>query len=243
MKGLFPLRWSREYTNDRDDRMPQSWEPLVSHIYVHTCVDDQISFPKIQLHTGIYLTYNIILPNANARWTRMLPPPLPLPLPLPLFQFPCLSPSPSIPPLLRPPLPMQPAIQKVQAGFGLVQGHHVPGGMDAHEGEIAAAFHLAVLVALSAQAEGGQVDLVVGRLAGPIERFCPGGVAEPVADEVGVALRDGQLERGKKKKEISHRTRAEPGEPGGGDLLRISRLEFAPGCPGRADGTVSSSRH
>lgn len=77
----------------------------------------------------------------------------------------------------------------------------MPAGVDSHEGEVAATFNLADLRAR------GELPAVVGRerevverhlpeslLPGPLERLGPRVVAEPVADEVRVALCGGLVE-------------------------------------------------
>lgn len=76
----------------------------------------------------------------------------------------------------------------------------MPAGMQPHEGEVAAALDLTDLGAhgelfavIGGELEVVEGDVLEGFLAGPLERFGPGAVAEPVADEVGVAL-EGALE-------------------------------------------------
>lgn len=86
------------------------------------------------------------------------------------------------------PLTPNPAVEKVQAAFWLIKRHHVPTGVKPHERKVAAALNLAGVPAAAAEFEIGQGDLVEGLLPGPLERFGPGMVAEPVADEVRVAL-------------------------------------------------------
>lgn len=78
----------------------------------------------------------------------------------------------------------------------------MPTGVQSHEGEIATALHFSnlcppyELIALWGRCRviGGQDEIfernfVEGFLAGPFESFGPSVVAEPVADEVGIALR------------------------------------------------------
>lgn len=87
------------------------------------------------------------------------------------------------------PLTRQPPVQHVQAGSWLVVRHHVPASRKAHEGKVAAGLDGADGSAVVTELERAQRHLVVGLLAGPLERLGPRVVAEPVADEVGVALR------------------------------------------------------
>lgn len=101
------------------------------------------------------------------------------------------APLPSIRPLVLPsgnPFPVQPAVEKVQAGFGLVQGDHVPGRMDPHKREVAATFHLADFPSMATESEGSDVDLVISFFSGPIERFRPGIISQPIAYKVSVTL-------------------------------------------------------
>ena len=87
------------------------------------------------------------------------------------------------------PLPPQPAIKELQACFRLIIRHHVPCAMKAHECEVAAALDLTNLASVAVEAQIRQLDFVKSFLAGPLERFGPSLVAEPVADEVGVTLK------------------------------------------------------
>ena len=64
----------------------------------------------------------------------------------------------------------------------------MPTGVKSHERKVAAALDRPRLPAAAAKFEIGQGDLVKGLLSGPLERFGPGLVAEPVADEVRVTL-------------------------------------------------------
>ena len=86
------------------------------------------------------------------------------------------------------PLTPDPAIEKVQAALWLIKWHHVTTRMKSHERKVAAALNRTGLPTASAKFEIGQVGRVVRLLSGPLERFGPGLVAEPVADEVRVAL-------------------------------------------------------
>ena len=86
------------------------------------------------------------------------------------------------------PFPVQPAVENVQACLGLVQGDHVPGRMDPHKREVAAAFHLADFPSLAAKSEGADIDLIISFLPRPIERFRPGIISQPIADKVSVTL-------------------------------------------------------
>ena len=61
-------------------------------------------------------------------------------------------------------------------------------GVEPHKSEVAAAFNLTGLLAVTAEFEIAEFDFVEGLLAGPLERFGPGVVTEPVADEVSVTL-------------------------------------------------------
>lgn len=48
------------------------------------------------------------------------------------------------------PFTIDPSIEEVQTSRWLIEGHHVSGGMESHEGKIAAGFHLANLFAITA---------------------------------------------------------------------------------------------
>ena len=66
--------------------------------------------------------------------------------------------------------------------------HHVAAGVQFDEGEVAAALDLANLVARAAELKVAELLISVVFLAGPLERLGPRLVAEPIADEIGVAL-------------------------------------------------------
>lgn len=83
---------------------------------------------------------------------------------------------------------MDPSVEEIETSLWLIQGHHVSGGMESHESEIAAGFHLANLFAITAQLQVLRLGLVVRLLTGPLESFGPGLVTQPIADEVGVTL-------------------------------------------------------
>lgn len=57
-----------------------------------------------------------------------------------------------------------------------------------HKGKVAAALDLADLPTVAIELQILELDVVVRLLAGPLERLRPRVVAEPVADEIGVAL-------------------------------------------------------
>ncbi len=88
----------------------------------------------------------------------------------------------------RKPFPVQPPVEKVQAGFGLVQRDHMPSRMDPHERQVAAALDLADLPTRPAQSQRAEGDLVISLLPGPLQRFRPAIITQPVADEVRVPL-------------------------------------------------------
>lgn len=62
------------------------------------------------------------------------------------------------------------------------------GSVHSHKREIATTLDLADFPAVTIKLQILELDIVVRLLAGPLERFGPGVVAEPIADEIGVAL-------------------------------------------------------
>lgn len=62
------------------------------------------------------------------------------------------------------------------------------GSIHSHKRKVATTLHLADLPAVAIELQVLELHVIVRFLAGPLERLGPGEVAEPVADEVGVAL-------------------------------------------------------
>ena len=86
------------------------------------------------------------------------------------------------------PLTPEPAIEEIQTTLWLIKRHHMSTRMKSHKRKVAAALNRTRRPAAAAEFEIDEVDLVESLLAGPLERFGPGMVAEPVADEVRVTL-------------------------------------------------------
>ena len=86
------------------------------------------------------------------------------------------------------PFPVNPSVEEVQAGFGLIQGNHVARSMKPHEGEVAAALDLADFAAVGTEFQVFHLDLIEGLLARPFQGFSPCLVAQPIADKVSVTL-------------------------------------------------------
>ena len=127
---------------------------------------------------------------------------------------------------LRRPLPIDPSVEEVERGLGLVERHHVAAGVQAHKRKVAVALDLARLAARAAELEVLEGQRRKLLLAGPLERLAPGLVAEPVADEVGVTLME----------MLAHvLVSCER------NLRRRSRRESARECQGRGGGRAASS--
>ena len=113
--------------------------------------------------------------------------------------------------------------------------------MQTHKREIATALDLANLAAVTVKSQVLEVDFVEGFLAGPFERFRPRVVAEPVADEVCVAL-FGRISCVSKLVEFGRGEGKGVRRKGWGlDLQRRLRLGVARGWKAPSGGKVSSS--
>lgn len=104
------------------------------------------------------------------------------------------------------PLATQPAVEELQAGFGLVHGDHVATSVETHEGEVTVGLDLAnplASVLLVLNDEVAELKRGVLLLARPLKSLGPGLVTEPVADEVSVTSVD---EDGDLLEETGHQT-------------------------------------
>lgn len=97
--------------------------------------------------------------------------------------------------LLPHPLPPNPPPKKLQTRLGLIHRHHMATSMQSHKRQIPTPLNLPDLHPLlhrggviARQSEVVERGFLKGRLARPFERFRPAVVAQPVADEVRVAL-------------------------------------------------------
>ena len=86
------------------------------------------------------------------------------------------------------PFTPNPAVKELQARDRLVVRDHVSRAVDPHEREVAARFNFSDRSAVAVKLQEAPVDLVVSSLARPFESLGPGFVAEPVADEISIAL-------------------------------------------------------
>jgi hypothetical protein len=92
-------------------------------------------------------------------------------------------------PDLSVPLTSNPSVEEIQRALGLVERNHVAGLVDAHEGEVSAALDLTVLLA-TADLERLKLSIIEALLSRPDKLLGPCLVAEPVADEIGIASVD-----------------------------------------------------
>lgn len=99
---------------------------------------------------------------------------------------------------MRRPFALQPAVKEFQARLGLVEWDHMSASEEAHEGEVTAGLHLTDNLARAGVVDDGQVlHFSRGKfgMVRVLERLCPGLVAQPVADEIGITgiKEDGHL--------------------------------------------------
>ena len=76
--------------------------------------------------------------------------------------------------------------------------------MDPHESEIAAALHLANLLAITPKLQVLRLGLVVGCLTWPWKGFGPCLIAQPIADEVGISLSPISIARSRRGQKLWH---------------------------------------